>query len=72
MNASDFVQRIKLNVLFYNNKVNTILSLNTGQLFALSPGLFGIGQGNPTWSLVEIDPKSGNISLVMEVAPSGR
>lgn len=80
-------QKLHSSILTYNitgRKVNmtqldvsmyTISSFQvyekTGQLFALSPGLFGIGQGSPAWSLVEINPISGNISLVMEVAPSG-
>ncbi|PIK44275.1 hypothetical protein BSL78_18865 [Apostichopus japonicus] len=39
----------------------------TGKLLAVSPGLFG--QEMPAWSLVEVDPTTGNISFVMDIAP---
>lgn len=40
-----------------------------GKLLAVSPGLFG--QEMPAWSLVEVDPTTGNISFVMDIAPAG-
>ncbi|XP_071493966.1 uncharacterized protein [Diadema antillarum] len=41
----------------------------TGQLLAVSPGLFP--QQYPPWYLVTVDPNTGDVSPVMQIAPSG-
>lgn len=41
----------------------------TGQLFAMSPGLFG--DPYPAWTLIEVNPMDGTIKKVAEVAKAG-
>ncbi|CAH1799035.1 unnamed protein product [Owenia fusiformis] len=42
----------------------------TGQLLALSPGLFKQNM-NPAWALVEVDPLTGKITKLFDVTPAG-
>ncbi|XP_072016886.1 uncharacterized protein [Amphiura filiformis] len=41
----------------------------TGQLFAMSPGLYG--RPYSAWSLVEVNPNNGTINKVFDIVPEG-